>query len=91
MKFNFDNYDEYRDMWECAHSAILYWKKVRQNAEGKICLQVDGSDTHYNVIDANIQMMRNAKLLRDIEECGPDESQSQIIDWCLRQDVNEVD
>ena len=68
MKFNFETYDEFADLWQSVHDSIIYWKKVRQDAQGKICLQVNGEKTHYTEEYANCQLARNAKILKDIED-----------------------
>ena len=65
--FTFKTYEEYDRMWKITHNSILYWKKVRQDAEGKICLQCDGSQTHYSIREAEEEMQDALKLLQDIE------------------------
>ena len=67
MKFIFENEDESQMMWNSAHDSILYWKKVRQDAQGKICLQCDGSPTHYSVDEAEENMQNALKTLQMIE------------------------
>ena len=74
MKFSFDTYEDYQDLWQSVHDSIIYWKKVKQMAEGKINLNVDGSQTHYSVEYAVDQMIRNAKILKQIED-------SPHLDW----------
>ena len=64
----FDTYGEYNLMWEAIHSGILYWKKVKQDAEGKICLQVNGEHTHYDVEYANNQIINAAEALKVLED-----------------------
>ena len=68
MKFSFDTYEEYQSLWGSVHSAILYWKKVKQDAQGKICLQVDGTQTHYDVEEAEKEIANNARLLKSVED-----------------------
>ena len=68
MKFQFDTVEEYDLMWECVVNAILYWKKVRQDAQGKICLQVNGAQTTYNEQYAIDQMVTYGQLLQQIED-----------------------
>ena len=68
MKFNFETYEEYQDLWQSVHDSIIYWKKVKQMAEGKINMNVDGSETHYDVQYAVDQMIRNAQILKSIED-----------------------
>ena len=70
MKYIFETYDEYETLWLTAHDAILYWKKVRQMCQGKINMNVDGSETHFDEKYAIDQMVRAARTLRDIE-CSP--------------------
>ena len=68
MKLQFYSVDEFDVMWEAVHAAILYWKKVRQDAQGKVCLQVDGKHTHYTEQYAIDMMVQNAQLLKEIED-----------------------
>ena len=68
MKFEFTSYDDYQSVWNTAHSGILYWKKVRQDAQGKICLQVDGTPTHYDVKYATDKMIESAYVLKAVED-----------------------
>ena len=65
--FTFNTYDEYDLMWKITHDSILYWKKVRQDAQGKICLQCDGSPTIYSVDEAEENMQTALKTLQMIE------------------------
>lgn len=64
----FDTYGEYNLMWEAIHSGILYWKKVKQDAQGKITLQVNGEHTHYSVEYADNQIINAAEALKVLEE-----------------------
>ena len=98
MKYYFASSEEYDILWDAIHSAILYWKKVRQDCQGKICLQVDGSETHYSEKYAIDMIIQNAKILQDIEnsphpiwnedkncyEVGVESYGSVIIDKALR-------
>lgn len=68
MKFQFDTVEEYEVLWSAVHDGILFWKKVRQDAQGKICLQVDGKHTHYNEQYAIDMMVEHAQLLKEIED-----------------------
>ena len=68
MKFVFDTYEEYQDLWQSVHDSIIYWKKVRQDVRGQICLQVNGEKTHYTEEYANCQLARNANILKNIED-----------------------
>ena len=65
--FKFENVNQYDMAVEIAHSAILYWKKVRQDAQGKICLQCDGSRTHYSVEEAERKLREALQVLVEIE------------------------
>ena len=68
MVYTFDTYDEYDNMWTAVHSGILYWKKVRQDAEGKICIQVDGTPTHYTEQEAEDNIKAACRVLMTIED-----------------------
>jgi len=68
LKFSFDTVEEYDLMWGAVHDSILYWKKVRQDAQGKICLQVDGTQTHFDEKHAIDMMIQYASVLKDIED-----------------------
>ena len=68
MKFSFDTYEEYQSLWDSVHASILYWKKVKQDAQGKICLQVDGTQTHYDVEEAEKEITNNARILKSVED-----------------------
>ena len=67
MKIIFDNADEYDALHGAVHDAILYWTKVRQDAQGKICLQCDGSKTHYDEKYAVDQMVLYGCVLETLE------------------------
>ena len=83
MKFSFDTYEEYLSLWGSVHSAILYWKKVKQDAQGKICLQVDGTQTHYDIEEAEKEIANNARLLKSVED-------STHPEWNVDRDCYEV-
>ena len=68
MKFIFENSDEYQAAWNSAHAGILYWKKVLQDVKGKICLQVDGTQTHYTEETVIYKMKEAAKILMAVED-----------------------
>ena len=68
MRLQFDTVNEFDSMWEAVHSGILYWKKMRQDAQGKICMQVDGNHTHYGEQYCIDQMVMYAELLKTIED-----------------------
>ena len=87
MKFVFENEDESQMMWNSAHESILYWKKVLQDAQGKICLQVDGTPTHYDEEYATAKMVENAKVLKMVEDAQGVECYSGIITKTLRKEV----
>ena len=84
MKFIFENEYEYQEMWNSAHESILYWKKVLQDAQGKICLQVDGTPTHYSEEYAREKMVDNAKILMAIEDTQGVDCYSVIITKTLK-------
>ncbi len=67
MNIQFDSYEEYDLMVETVKSGILYWKKVKQDAQGKICIQCDGTQTHYTVDEADEKIGELLKLLMSIE------------------------
>ena len=63
MKFSFDTVEQYDALWGSVHDSILYWKKVRQDAQGKICMQIDGTHTHYTVEECDYKIDEYNKLL----------------------------
>ena len=67
MKFEFNNVLEYDLVWQSVHDSILYWKKVLQDAQGKICLSVEGHSTHYTEAYIIDQIGMYANLLKQIE------------------------
>ena len=67
MKIQFDTYEEFDLFVETTKSGILYWKKVKQDAQGKICLQCNGEQTHYTVEEADEKITELLKLLMTIE------------------------
>ena len=92
VSYQFDDWDDYRDHWDVIHSGILYWKKMRQMAEGKIHLYVDPDEkAHFSVEYCNNKMRIAALALKELELSyeGEDYTTSSIIDWCLRQNCNE--
>jgi len=68
MKFIFETPTDYDELWSCVHDSIIYWKKVRQECQGKICLQVDGSETHYDEEYVIKEMIDSALMLKAIED-----------------------
>ena len=68
MKFSFDTVEEYDLVHGSVHDAILYWKKVRQDAQGKICIQCDGTQTHYTVEEAEAKIGEYLNLLVEVED-----------------------
>jgi len=68
MKLVFETETEYREAWDVAHSGILYWKKRKQDAEGKICMQCDGTPTHYTVEECIENLKKAAGFLKNIED-----------------------
>lgn len=55
-------------MWNAVHSGVIYWKKVRQDAQGKICLQVDGTQTHFEESEAIDNIKDACRMLKSIED-----------------------
>ena len=68
MKYIFESYEDYDKLWQSVHDSIIYWRKVRQNCQGKINLQVDGGATHYSEKYAIDMIIQNALILKDIED-----------------------
>ena len=85
MKFVFDSEVEYEMMWNSVHDSILYWKKVLQDAQGKICIQVDGTPTHYSEEEAIEKMKESANILKMIEDTKGVEYYSVIITKTLKR------
>ena len=67
MKFQFDTAEEYDLVEGSIRSGIMYWKKVKQDAQGKICLQCNGEQTHYSVEYAEEQISELLNLLMKVE------------------------
>ena len=67
MKIQFETPEEFESLRLAAHDGILYWKKIRQMCQGKININVDGSETHYDEQYAVDMMISHAKVLREIE------------------------
>jgi hypothetical protein len=67
MKFEFNTAEEYDLVEGAIKSGIMYWKKVRQDAQGKICLQCNGEQTHYDVEYADEQIGELLDLLMKVE------------------------
>ena len=70
MKFIFDTAEEYDLVEGAIKSGIMYWKKVRQDSQGKICLQCNGDKTHYTVEEADENISELLNLLMKVE-CSP--------------------
>lgn len=68
MKFEFSTVEEYDLLWASVHDSILFWKKVLQDAQGKITLNVDGTHTHHSIQHALDRMEAYAELLVEIED-----------------------
>ena len=68
MTITFDSYSEYLTHHESAHDAILYWKKVLQDCEGKIQLYVTPADRHYTKEYAQQRIEECALVLKSIED-----------------------
>ncbi len=70
MKFEFDTVEEYDLVEGAIKSGIMDWKKVRQDSQGKICLQCNGEKTHYTVEEADENITELLELLMKVE-CSP--------------------
>ena len=64
--FRFDTAAEYDLVHDSIRDSILYWKKMRQDAQGKICLQVSGEQTHYSVEECEAKMDEYLALLEKV-------------------------
>ena len=67
MKLEFESWDEWNTLRQSVHDACMFWIKVRQDAQGKIRLNVSGEPTHYTEDYAIEEIVNNAKLLEQIE------------------------
>ncbi len=79
--FTFNSAEEYDRLWDIVSKSILYWKKVKQDAQGKICLQCDGTQTHYSIREAEEKMQDALKLLQDIENTPHYEWNGEEYEW----------
>ena len=70
MKIQFESAEDFDLLVETIKSGILYWKKVKQDAQGKICLQCSGEMTHYTVEEADDKIEDLLRLLMTVE-CTP--------------------
>lgn len=67
MKFQFDTAEEFDAISDAIHYGILYWKKVKQDAQGKICIQCNGEKTHYSVEESEEKITSLIDLLMSVE------------------------
>lgn len=65
--FTFKTAEEYDRMRNIVHNSILYWRKIKQDAQGKICMQCNGKQTHYSIREAEEEMQDALKMLQEIE------------------------
>ncbi len=65
--FTFKTAEEYERVYNIVKNSVLYWKKIRQDAQGKICMQCDGSPTHYSIRYAEENMQDALKMIEEIE------------------------
>ena len=80
MKIQFDDIIEYDVLWQSVHDSIIFWQKRKQEAQGKICLAVDGTGHPYEEQYGVDMMVTNAKLLKSIEDDAyPGEYNSSIV------------
>ena len=68
MKIQYDTPEEYDYLYQAVHDGIIYWKKVRQMCQGKINMNVDGSETHYSEQYAVDMMVQCAQILDTLEK-----------------------
>jgi hypothetical protein len=65
--FTFNTAEEYDRVENMIKNSYLYWRKIKQDAQGKICLQCDGTQTHYSISEADEQMQDCIAMLEEIE------------------------
>lgn len=67
MRFEFDSHEDYDMVREAVHDGILYWIKMRQDAQGKITMNCDGTRTHYTVEECEERIGAYTEVLSTIE------------------------
>ena len=65
--FTFKTPEDFDRVENMIKNSYLYWRKIKQDAQGKICLQCDGTQTHYTISEAEEQMADCMKMLEEIE------------------------
>ena len=84
MKITYNTHEEYLTHHSSAHDAILYWKKMRQEAEGKIQMYVTPADRQYDVEYCNEKMKEYALVLKAVEDSiHPDYDMDGKDEWYL--------
>ena len=68
MKFVFDSPEEFEKVREAAHDGVLLWIKRRQMTQGKINMNVDGSETQYTEGYCIQNIISHAEVLDAIEK-----------------------
>ena len=61
--FEFKTAEEYCMVYDSIRDGMLFWRKRKQDAQGKICMQVDGQQTHYSVEECDCKIREYSKLL----------------------------
>ena len=65
--FTFNTPEDFNRVENMIKNSYLYWRKIKQDAQGKICLQCDGSQTHYSISEAEEQMQDCLRMIEEIE------------------------
>ena len=61
--FEFNTAEEYCLVYDSIRDGILFWRKRKQDAQGKICMQVNGEQTHYTVEECEYKIKEYTLLL----------------------------
>ena len=61
--FEFNTAEEYCLVYDSIRDGVLFWRKRKQDAQGKICMQVNGEQTHYTVEECDTKIDEYNKLL----------------------------
>ncbi len=61
--FKFSTAEEYCLVYDSIRDGVLFWRKRKQDAQGKICMQVDGEQTHYTVEECEYKIREYTLLL----------------------------
>ena len=65
--FKFNTSEEYSLVYDSIRDGILFWKKRKQDAQGKICMQVNGEHTHYTVEECDCKISEYTVLLEKVD------------------------